>query len=404
MKIKKSQIRDKCQSDKYYASIKYMAHSLHGKDREDFIITVCDINIYLGCICALTCEKNIMVEEYIWKILNNYFRPKKIKFYDKSSGIRKDSIKKLNSKDITYYLLACNAMGNMKAIKWYIYNHEVDKAIIIQLSKSMNEGQLVDLIYTLYRSSQNWDKLRGIGSTKSLFLYKNDPRIKKILSGLWYKDRDAFIQLAYDTGWLGELDKKARRGKRVFIECLVGANKLLLTIELIEEVLCDLENDKNSCDTLLNLVLSEKGERKQFAYILYIQKITSGYVMKAKDYAILKGLGKPSQKIVNYFIPFFLDLVNGEFRTNINIFELGDALSNVIVKPNKVTPKVGNSRNKNLNMALKFTKNIDLKKVLFFYFNTTMSVKASLDELFRLLNMYHGIQPENLIQELKAFP
>ena len=41
---------------------------------------------------------------------------------------------------------------------------------------------------------------------------------KKILSGLWYKDRDAFIQLAYDTGWLGDLGKKARKGNRIFIE------------------------------------------------------------------------------------------------------------------------------------------------------------------------------------------
>lgn len=107
-------------------------------------------------------------------------------------------------------------MGNMKAIKWYIYNHEVDKAIIIQLAKNMNEEQLVDLIYTLYRSSQNWDKIRGIGSTKSLFLYKNDSRIKKILSGLWYKDRDAFIQLAYDTGWLGDLGEKGSQRKPYF--------------------------------------------------------------------------------------------------------------------------------------------------------------------------------------------
>lgn len=324
MKIRKNQIRDKCQSDKYYASIKYMAHSLHGKDRENFIITVCDLNIYLGCICALTCERNVAVERHIWKTLNNYFQPREIKFYHKSSGRWKVNIKKLNSKDITYYLLACNAMGNMKAIKWYIYNHEVDKAIVIQLSKNMNEEQLVDLIYTLYSSSQNWDKIRGIGSTKSLFLYKNDPRIKEILSGLWYKHRDAFIQLAYDTGWLGDLGKKARKGNRIFVECLVGVNKLLLTIELIEEVLCDLESDESSYDTLLKLVLKEKGERKQFAYILYIQKINNGYIMKAKDYEILKGLGKPSQKIVNYFISFFLDLVNGDFRTNINLFELGD--------------------------------------------------------------------------------
>lgn len=381
-----------------------MAHSLHGKDREGFIITVCDLNIYLGCICALTCERNATIEAYIWKTLNNYFQPKRIKFYDKSSRRWKENTKKLNSKDITYYLLACNVMGNMKAIKWYVYNHEVDKTIIIQLAKNMDEEQLVDLIYTLYRSSQNWDKIRGISSTKSLFLFKNDSRIKKILNGLWYKDRDAFVQLAYDTGWLGDLGERTYKGNRIFVDCLVGTNKLLLTIELIEEVLCDLESDENSYDKLLKLILKETGERKQFAYILYIQKINSGYIMKSNDYAVLKSLGKPSQKIVNYFIPFFLELVNGDFKTNINFFELGDALSNVIGKPNKITPKVGYARNENLNMALKATENIDLNKVLFFYFNTTMSVKASLDELFRCLNMYHDVQPDELVRELKSFP
>lgn len=41
-------------------------------------------------------------------------------------------------------------MGNMKAIKWYIYNHEVDKAIIIQLAKNMNEDATGRFnIYTL---------------------------------------------------------------------------------------------------------------------------------------------------------------------------------------------------------------------------------------------------------------
>lgn len=89
--------------------------------------------------------------------------------------------------------------------------------------------------------------------------------------------------------------------------------------------------------------------------------------MKSKDYAVLKSPGRPSQKIVNYFIPFFLDLVNGDFRTNINFFELGDALSNVIVRPNKITPKVGYARNKNLNM-------------------------------------YHDVQPDELVRELKSFP
>ena len=69
-------------------------------------------------------------------------------------------------------------------IKWYIYNHQIDKAIIIQLAKNMNDAQIVDLIYTLYRSRDNWQNIRGIGSKKNLYRYKNDNRIKEILKGL----------------------------------------------------------------------------------------------------------------------------------------------------------------------------------------------------------------------------
>lgn len=48
----------------------------------------------------------------------------------------------------------------------------------------MNDAQIVDLIYTLYRSRDNWQNIRGIGSTKNLYRYKNDNRIKEILKGL----------------------------------------------------------------------------------------------------------------------------------------------------------------------------------------------------------------------------
>ena len=56
MKINNSVLRKKCLSEKYYASIKYMSHLLKGEERRYFIKRVCDINIYLGSQCALTCE------------------------------------------------------------------------------------------------------------------------------------------------------------------------------------------------------------------------------------------------------------------------------------------------------------------------------------------------------------
>lgn len=405
MKIRKNQIKEKCLSDKYYAAIKYMSHSLHGKDREDFIITVCDLNIYLGCVCALTCEKNKVVEKHIWKCLNSYFEPKKVKYYDRSTDSWKENVKKITSKDIVNYLLACNVMGNIKAIRWYIYNHKVDKAIIIQLAKNMDDAQIVDLIYTLYRSKDNWQNIRGIGSTKNLYMYKNDKRIKEILKGLWYKDRDAFIQLAYDTGWLSEVGEYYKYGRNIYIDCLEGTNKLLLDIELIEDVLSDFDSNRNGCDILLSLILKNKNSRKkQFAYLIYLQKINNGYYMTENDYKTLKRLGKPCEKIANYFITFFLDLVNKDYKKNIDYFLISDALYNVIAKPHSLSGKIARMHNRNLELAIKNAKKIQLDKVLFFYFNTSMSSKASLDEFFRLLNKYHNVQIVDFVNELKLVP
>ena len=185
------------------------------------------------------------------------------------------------------------------------------------------------------------------------------------------------------------------------------------------DALFELALEENAVDSLaeeVQMVLNVLEENEELMKLLRHPKI-----VKEEKIKIIQDIfkGRVSDNLTGFLeiivdkdryneIPsifrFFLDLVNGDFRTNINLFELGDALSNVIVKPNKITPKVGYARNKNLNIALKTTKNIDLKKVLFFYFNTTMSVKASLDELFRLLNMYHDVQPGELIRELKSFP
>ena len=296
-------------------------------------------------------------------------------------------------------------MGNIKAIKWYIYNHQIDKAIIIQLAKNMNDAQIVDLIYTLYRSRDNWQNIRGIGSTKNSYIYKNDNRIKEILKGLWYKDKDAFIQLAYDTGWLSEVGNYYKYKKNIYIDCLVGANKLLLDIELIEDVLSDVDNNRSGCDILLSLILkNENNEKKQFAYLIYSQKINNGYYMTENDYKILKQLGKPCEKIANYFITFFIKLVNEDYKKNINYFLISDALYNVIGKPHSISGKIAKTHNRNLELAIKNVKKIQLDQVLFFYFNTSMSSKASLDELFRLLNKYHNIQVIDFINELKTVP
>lgn len=83
---------------------------------------------------------------------------------------------------------------------------------------------------------------------------------------------------------------------------------------------------------------------------------------------------------------------------------ISDALYNVIGKPHSISGKIAKTHNRNLELAIKNVKKIQLDQVLFFYFNTSMSSKASLDELFRLLNKYHNIQVIDFINELKTVP
>lgn len=82
MKINSSIFKKKCLSEKYYASIKYMSHALKGEERRTFIKKVCDINIYLGCQCARTCEQDNDIDKYIRTKINNYFKPKTVTYYN----------------------------------------------------------------------------------------------------------------------------------------------------------------------------------------------------------------------------------------------------------------------------------------------------------------------------------
>lgn len=220
MRINNSLFRKKCLSEKYYSSIKYMSHALKGKDRRDFIRRVCDINIFLGCQCAITCEPDSVIEKYINKRIHSYFKPQEVYYYDKKEQQKKKNVRRLRNFDIANFLLACNLMGYRKTLNWYIYNHSVQKSILIQLAAEMNEDQLLDFMLTLSRSDLNKDKMRGIGSTKNLFQKKNDRRVKEILSTMWDVDKDAYVQFAYDTGLLEELWKTSKNGKSIYIHIL----------------------------------------------------------------------------------------------------------------------------------------------------------------------------------------
>lgn len=395
MKIKMSLIRTKCLSEKYYASIKYMAHTLRGEERREFIKKVCDINIYLGCLCTKTCEQDKQLDEYISKKINHYFEPRKVVFYDRGQKKRIVTERRLRSFDIANYLLACNVVGHTKAIHWYINTYPVQKSILIQLAKEMDEEQLIDLLMCLFRSKDNKDKLRGIGSAKNLLVMKKDPRVKKMLEGLWYSDKDAFVQLAYDTGWLGEIWKYSSKGYELYINILLNVNKLLLAMNLLEDSIV------GEC-SLYSVLKSKRG--KPFLYLYFLNKLDNGLKMTEREYDLVSKLEEPSEKIKNYFISFFIDVINGKYRSNIDYSKLYSSFKKVYSYAKNVKVSLGYTEYESLTEIIKGTKSENWRGIVELYMMTALSARVSFDEFFKKIVFYFAIEPKELIKELKKYP
>ena len=396
MKINNGVFRKKCLSEKYYASIKYMSHALKGKERRDFITRECDINIYLGCQCAVTCEQDRIIEKYINKRINNYFKPQEVYFYDKVEHKQKKAFRRLRSFDIANYLLACNLMGYMKAIKWYIYNHSVSKSILIQLASEMNEDALLDFMLALSRSEMNKDKLRGIGSTKNLFQKKKDYRVKEILKILWGTDKDAYVQLAYDTGLLGEIWKTNAKGKSIYIHILNNCAKPKRTLDYLIEVLGEKE---------LISILEKSVIGKNFLYLVYLDRLQRGYYLVEEDYLKIKELPMPPEKICNYFIPCFLNLRNPSvYMENLDYSMLYECFGKLYTPLKKKKVSVEKTDSRKIAFIVKNTPSDRWKKVVELYFRTCLSEGVSFDDMFQKLNKYHDIQVDEIIEQSRRYP
>lgn len=397
MRINSSVFRKKCLSEKYYASIKYMSHALKGEERRTFIKKVCDINIYLGCQCARTCEQDIDIEQYIRKRIKNYFKPQTVTHYDPIEKRRTKTVRRLRSFDIANYLLACNLMGHKKAINWYIYNNSVQKSILIQLAAEMDEDQLLDFMLTVSRSELNKNKLRGIGSTKNLYQKKNDSRLKEILSTVWNIDKDAFIQLEYDTGLLQDLWKTSKNGKSVYIHLLNKCVKQKLALGYIIDVL----GEEDTIDILKKSVVGQN-----FLYLIFLDRLQNGQCLSDEEYTTAKELPVPPEKIRNYYIPFFLRLKNAaEYTPNIDYSRLWESFGKLYtpLSDSKVKVKVGRTNNRAFSRIVRSVASGKWNKIVELYFNTCISETTSFDELFRLLNRYHDIQIDELLAKVYSY-
>lgn len=385
--------KKKCVSPKYYSTIKYMSHALKGEKRRLFIKKICDINIYLGCLCAITCEQDYLIDKYIHGLIKYYFEP--VKFYSKTLNRQVVKIRN-NNNDITNYLSACSLIGHKKAIEWYVYNHDVDKSILLQLSSNIDENQFVELLLILSKSTKNIAKIRFLGSTKNLYLLKSDPRIKQILSLLWKGDMDAYVQLSYDTNNLGDIWPYYKENNYIYIEMLKKCKKTMLALNIINNFL---GNDKK-----LFSILKNSQDGKEFLYLYYLNKIKNGEFLTNKDYNIIKDLPEPSDKIKNYFISFYKELFSGGYRKNIDYSKISDIIEKTYKKKLKHNISIEYSNNIDFSKIIEFTSNKYWKKIVRFYYISLFKVYVSFDELVRKLNYYYEIQFNEIITEFKEYP
>ena len=239
-------------------------------------------------------------------------------------------------------------------------------------------------------------KIRGLGSTKNLYLLKSDPRIKQILNLLWYDDMDAYVQLSYDTNNLGDIWRYYKKNINIYIDILNKCKKLMLALNLI--------NDSFNNDKKLFSILNNSQEGKEYLYLYYLNKIQNGEFLTDKDYNIIKDLPEPSDKIKNYFISFYRELFSSGYRKNIDYSKISDIIEKTYKKKIKFNIQNGYRNNINLSKIINFTSNKYWKKIVRFYYISLFKVYVSFDELVRKLNYYYELQFNEIITEFKEYP
>lgn len=273
----------------------------------------------------------------------------------------------------------------------------MQKSILFQLAAEMNEDQLLDFMVTVSRSELNKGKLRGIGSTKNLYQKKNDGRLKEILSRIWEIDKDAFIQLEYDTGLLQDLWKTSKNGKSVYIHLLNKCIKQKLALGYIMDVL----GEEETVDILTKSVVG-----RNFLYLVYLDKLQKGVSLSEEEYKTARDLPKPPEKIQNYYIPFFLRLRNVmEYMPNVDYSRLWESFGKLYkpISDSRVKVKIGRTNNRALGRIVRSVDSIDWCKIVELYFNTCISETTSFDDLFRQLNRYHDIQIDEFLSKVAVY-
>ncbi len=401
MNLNLKAIRNKCQEEKYYEAIKYMAHTLTGNERYLFIKQVCKYNLYLGAICATTCEYEKKIDAYIKEQLSDFFKEKQVRYYDKKTGQNYEYTKKIGKSDIEMFILASYEIGNFKAIKWAIFNCDVNINTLIKIGQKVTESEYVDLLLTISRS-KNEEKMTTMCRVRSALSQKNNSSVSGLLNVYWKKNRQVFTYLADSFGWLPDLDSNERYGEMIYAKCFEGSDNSIAFNNIIINAIS--ANYRDGLERLFRIIdRYGNDEVKKNLYMLFYMKLQNKYPVYKSEYKALERVRVLDKRELFLGRKTISDVVNGNASSWINIFDL------IYYFPFREGMELRTkdrelSRNTYpLNRYLEVYNDTPISRVMYTYFNTGYCCHIYLDDFVMLILEHYNLDVSKVCRLLNEY-
>lgn len=401
MSLNLKTIRNKCQEEKYYEAIKYMAHTLTDSDRYLFIRQVCKYNLYLGAICATTCEYEKKIDAYIRNQLNDFFKEKQVRYYDKKTGQNYEYTKKIGKSDIEMFIMASYAIGNFKAIKWVIFNYEVNVNTLIKIGQKVTESEYVELLFTISRSN-NHEKMITMCRIRSALSQKNNSSVSKLLNMYWKKNRQIFTYLADAFGWLPDLDSNEKYGEMIYAKCFEGSDNSIAFNNIIINAIS--ANYRDGLERLFKII-NRYGtdEVKKNLYMLFYMKLQNRFPVYKSEYKALESVRNLDKRELYLGRKTISDVVNGNASSWINIFDLIYYFPFREGLELRITDRPLSRNTYPLNRYLEVYKDTPISRVIYTYFNTGYCNHIYLDDFVMLLSEHFNMAVSEVCSLLNEY-
>lgn len=405
MKLNRNEFRKKCSEEKYYEALKYMSHTLTGKDRLYFIKQICKCNIYLGAICATTCEYDREIDKYIRTTLNEFFQEKQINYHDKQTGQTYSYNKTVSKIEVERFLLASYEVGNFKAVIWAIHHYDINANSLLKLSQKLSEEEYIEFLIAVSKSA-NSNKMMNLCRSRTVPAQKNNEKAKRLLKFYWYENRQIFTYLADSFGWLPDLDSNKKYGEMIYAKCFEGSENSTVFNNVIINAI-----DVNYREGLERLfrIIDRYGsqEVKKNLYILFYLKLQNRFPVYKTDYKALARVDEIDRREIYIGAKTIQTLLNTNASSWINIFELVYSfpkMEEINVVSIKGDEKRKISRNVYpLNRYLEEYPTTPIQKVVYTYFNSIYGQTVYLDDFVMLVSELCKVTIADVCKEISDY-